>query len=162
MWEQLNTNSHKPVKVCIVVWQALLLAVVLLFCMTLGCGKKGPPKPPETYPLPVVKNLDKDIINGWLSLHWPIPDEKGGPPLSGFYVLRSKTSADEEKCDNCPKIFKRVADIAMDDNTYVNMAQRRVVYRETMEKGYSYIYKVVCYSKRSGQSKESDVVAFEY
>ncbi len=74
--------------------RTLLFIVVLLG----GCGRKGPPKPPEDFaPLPV-KNLNVQASVDGVNLTWeaPLPDpdmkEEDLVPLAGFIFQRSEFS----------------------------------------------------------------------
>jgi len=94
-----------------------ILIIVAFSIFLSGCGKKAPPKPPRREKPPVVDDLSYSLDGDNLKLTWTIPEVKGNVKsgLGGFYVFRSKKSVSEPDCKNCPKIFKRVADISPED-----------------------------------------------
>jgi len=80
----------------------------------------------------------------------------GSEPITGFGVFRASESV-SESCSGCPFLFQRVADIPFlegQDGAAV------MSYRDKLEKGYRYRYKVICYSTGLG-SKDSNVVVVE-
>jgi hypothetical protein len=62
-----------------------------------------------------------------------------------------------EGCSGCPFLFHRIADVPFlegQDGASV------IVYRDTIESGYRYRYKVICYSTGLA-GKDSNVVVVE-
>ena len=139
-----------------------ILIIVAFSIFLSGCGKKAPPKPPRQEKPPVVDDLSYSLDGDRLNLTWTIPEVKGNVKsgLGGFYVFRSKKSVSESDCKNCPKIFKRVADISLEDMG--NSGKDSIKYAEALEKGYRYIYKVVVYTTNGVMGKDSNMVNFTY
>ena len=133
-----------------------ILIIVAFSIFLSGCGKKAPPKPPRQEEPPVVDDLSYSLDEDRLNLTWSFPKEKSG--LGGFYVFRSKNLLSESDCKNCPKIFKRVADIALEHMG--NSGKDSIKYAEALEKGYRYIYKVVIYTKNGVTGKDSNIIDF--
>ncbi len=139
-----------------------ILIIVVFSIFLSGCGKKAPPKPPRQVEPPVVNDLSYSLDGDNLKLTWTIPEVKGNVKsgLGGFYVFRSKKSVSESDCKDCPKIFKRVADISLEHMG--NSGKDSIKYAEALEKGYRYIYKVVIYTKHGVTGKDSNMVDFTY
>ena len=139
-----------------------ILIIVAFSIFLSGCGKKAPPKPPRQEEPPVVNDLSYSLDGDRLNLTWTIPEVKGNVKsgLGGFYVFRSKKSVSESDCKNCPKIFKRVADISPED--VGNSGKDRIKYAEALEKGYRYIYKVVVYTTNGVMGEDSNIVDSTY
>jgi hypothetical protein len=126
-----------------------------------GCGKKGPPVPPSQKLVPAVSDLKYSIDGDTLTLTWTIPKEieKGTTVSDGFIVYRYKRPISDSPCKNCPKLFKRVSDITNDSPGYEN---KNIEYREEIEKGFVYTYKVVLYTKSGAQSRDSNYIDFNF
>jgi len=143
-----------------VIVQILIIVAFSIFLS--GCGKKAPPKPPRQEKPPVIDDLSYSLDGDNLKLTWTIPEvkQKVKSGLGGFYVFRSKKSVSESDCKNCPKIFKRVADISLE--VMRNSGKDSIKYAEVLEKGYRYIYKVVIYTKNGVTGDDSNMVDFTY
>ena len=141
---------------------ARILIIVAFSIFLSGCGKKAPPKPPRQEKPPVVDDLSYSLDGDNLKLTWTIPEvkRKVKSGLGGFYVFRSKKSVSESDCKDCPKIFKRVADISPED--MVSSGKDSIKYAEALEKGYRYIYKVVVYTTNGVMGEDSNLVDFTY
>jgi len=145
--------------------KSLIPAIIILVFLLPGCGKKGPPVPPRHKPVPAVSDLKYGIDGNILTLTWTIPKEKekAKSAFSGFIVYRSKRPISGSDCKNCPKLFQKVsdilADIKIDAPGYVN---KNIEYREEIEKGFVYTYKVVLYTKSGTQSRDSNNINFNF
>ena len=122
-----------------------------------SCGKKGPPMPSRQIVLPSVSMIDKTIVDeNTLLLTWTLPEKKKEiKDINGFFVYRSKVLLAESECKNCPVLFKKIADIA-------NENQKEFKYRENLDKGYKYIYKITAYDKKGAPGKDLNLVEFIY
>jgi hypothetical protein len=143
-----------------IIVQILVIAAFSVYLS--GCGKKAPPQPPLHEVPPIVNDLSYSIDGDRLKLTWATPEvkRKVKSGLGGFYVFRSKKVVSENDCKNCPVIFKRVADISLEDMR--NSGKESIKYAETLEKGYRYIYKVVIYTNSGATGKDSNLVDFIY
>jgi len=141
--------------------KSLIPAIIILIFLLPGCGKKGPPVPPSQKPVPAVSDLKYSIDGDTLTLTWTIPKEieKGTTVSDGFIVYRYKRPISDSPCKNCPKLFKRVSDITNDSPGYEN---KNIEYREEIEKGFVYTYKVVLYTKSGAQSRDSNYIDFNF
>jgi len=124
--------------------KSLIPIIIILVFLLPGCGKKGPPVPPSQKPVPAVSDLKYS---------------KGTTVSDGFIVYRYKRPISDSPCKNCPKLFKRVSDITNDSPGYEN---KNIEYREEIEKGFVYTYKVVLYTKSGAQSRDSNYIDFNF
>jgi hypothetical protein len=134
----------------------LLIAAMLLCLSILGCGKKEMPSAPRQVPPQPVADLRVQLIGNKVELTWSFSKAlSGSEPITGFGVYRASESV-SESCDHCPFLFQRVADIPFLEGQDGAV----MTYRDTLEKGYRYRYKVICYSTGLA-SKDSNVVVAE-
>ena len=149
--------------------KSLIPLIIILVFLLPGCGKKAPPVPPRQKPVPAVSDLKYSIDGDILTLTWTIPKgkEKAKTAFNGFIVYRSKRPISDSDCKNCPKLFQKVSDIPVDitaDNTIdaPGYENKNIEYREEIEQGFLYTYKVVLYTKSGAQSRDSNYVDFNY
>ncbi len=147
----------------------LIPIIIILFILLPGCGKKAPPIPPRQKPVPAVSDLKYNIDGEILILTWTTPKEKEKAKTApdGFIVYRYKRSISDSPCKNCPKLFQKMSDIPVDitaDNTIdtPGYENKNIEYREEIEKGFVYTYKVVLYTKSGAQSRDSNYINFNF
>lgn len=141
---------------------SILLCIAVFF---LGCGRKSPLVPPcQTRP-PAVDDLSSSIDKDMIELSWTIPREKGphkkgkiASDPDGFIVYRSKTLLSEPVCKKCPVLFKRIADIPIEEKD----VNKKITCKEILEKGYRYIYKVTVYTNTGASGKDSNYIEFDH
>ncbi len=143
--------------------RSLIAIFSILLCIavfSLGCGRKAPPVPPGQVRPPAVDDLSSSIDGDMIELAWTIPDEKGkiASDSVGFIVYKSKTSLSEPVCKECPALFKRIADIPIEEKDI----NKKITYKETLEKGYRYIYKVTVYTNTGASGKDSNYIEFDH
>jgi hypothetical protein len=135
----------------------LLIATMLIGICILGCGRKELPSAPRQVPPQPVTDLRVRLTGNQVELIWSFSKAlSGSEPIKGFGVFRASESV-SESCSGCPFLFQRVADIPFlegQDGASV------MTYRDTIESGYRYRYKVICYSTGLS-SKDSNVVMAE-
>ena len=145
--------------------KSLVSILIAVFILLPGCGKKGPPVPPRQEPVPAVSDLKYGIDGNILTLTWTITKEKekAKSASTGFIVYRSKRPISDSDCKNCQKLFQKVsdipADIKIDAPGYKN---NNIEYREEIERGFVYTYKVVLYTKSGAQSRDSNNINFNF
>lgn len=125
-----------------------------------GCGVKRSPKPLGLPDPPVVSDLTFSMTDGSVQLKWRTP--KAGDRImnlaQGFFVYRSQARLTDGKCDGCPMLFKRVADIALSDTG----EDGSLSYVEALMPGYRYVYKVALSLQNGVIGGDSNFVEFDY
>jgi len=129
--------------------------------MLSGCGKKAPPVPPSGNRPPKVTDLGYSISENTIKLSWTIPKTgaKAKSPATGFLIYRSKQSAVEADCPNCPIYFLKTGNILIRDRVS-ERPELSVVF--AIEPGYRYIYKVKAYDDDGVAGKDSNLIDFTY
>ena len=143
--------------------RGLIAIFSILLCTAVfspGCGRKAPPVPPGQVRPPAVDDLSSSIDGDMLELAWTLPDEKEkiASGMTGFIVYKSKTSLSEPDCEKCPVLFKKIADIPVQEKDI----NKKIIYRENLENGYRYIYKVTVYTKTGAFGKDSNYIEFDH
>jgi hypothetical protein len=135
---------------------AAVAAVVFLFAAPGGCGRKMPPIQPGAYPPPAVKNLAFEVQDDNLTLFWTLPVAKGEKesPAVGFKILRARQTESEAECQTCSVRFLTVGNVGLAGKD----PSERLQFRDRLEPGYKYRYKVIGYSDARLDSKDSNVV----
>ena len=144
---------------------ALFVILAALSLLVLGCGKKGPPRPPRRPQPPVVKDLDYTIHNDIVELSWTVPgrDEKAEfATPAAVRVFRSRLSAEEADCENCPVRFTVSDDIPIRKKRSEKSKPVRMSYSESIEPGYRYIYKVAVLDEYGIGGRHSNMVKFDH
>ena len=146
---------------------AIFLAALIWMASTAvvgGCGKKGPPQPPSGSRPPRVSDLNYGISENTIKLSWtiPQPDEKAKFPVSGFLIYQSKQPAYKRDCPNWPIIFTQIGNVPVRGGAAGRTARPSVVFVETIEKGYRYIFKVKAYSEEGAAGADSNFVEFNF
>ena len=125
-----------------------------------GCGKKGSPKPPSGNKPPPVTGLAYSVTEDTLKLSWTVPQttDKAKSAATGFLIYRYQQAAHERECPNCPVIFRQVGDVPARGQPGVT----QLVFTQTIEPGYRYIYKVQSYDSGGIPSRDSNFVQFNF
>ncbi len=142
----------------------ILVAYALLVMMVpTGCGVKGPPIPPDRTQPPGVTDLDVGIENNMLTLSWSIPLNVGRETAikSEFVVFRSKKMT-YQACLDCPDVFTKVTQIPFYGDKWSKIENGRMAYREILEPGFAYAYKIIIYVKGAASGSYSNVVRFAH
>ena len=141
-----------------------VLSILVTVSMIWGCGKKGPPVPPTGSRTPSVRDLAYEISQNSIKLSWtiPQPDETAQLPITGFLIYRSQQPELEAACPNCPILYKNIGDVPAKGPGSGESGKIPIIFTQTIEPGYRYIYKVHGYSAHGIRSKTSNVVEFTY
>jgi predicted small lipoprotein YifL len=147
-------------------WMAVLLLVLAgSSLLWIGCGKKGPPRPPRRLLPPAVKDLEYTVHNDMVKLSWTVPGKEGShsaAPLATVKVFRSRMSAEDASCENCPIRFAVCGDIPVHKQRSEESKPIRMSYTEFVETGYHYIYKVAVFDENGIGGKDSNIVRFDH
>jgi hypothetical protein len=137
------------------------LALLSITLLPLACGKKAPPLPPVVFDLPVPADLSARVEGGTVILTWPMPDWDGpeGVEIDGFSVYRAKVDF-ETDCPDCPVAYSRVGKIDVDAVGIIIGGD--LTYREELEKGYAYRYKVSTFTHSGMEGEASRAVLVSY
>ena len=152
------------VKRCILILPALACATLIISASMLsGCGKKAPPKPPRENSPPQVIDLGYSISEDSVKLSWTIPktNDKDKASATGFLIYRSKQSVSEADCVNCPITFIKIEDVPVRGGVTVR-PESSVVFTQSIEPGYRYIYKIKAYGDDGVAGKDSNLIDFTY
>ena len=147
-------------------WMAALLLVLAgSSLLWIGCGKKGPPRPPRQPLPPAVKDLDYVVHNNIVQLSWTVPgkeESRSAAPPAAVKVFRSRMSAEDASCENCPIRFAVSADIPVYKQRSDKSKPIRMSYSEFVETGYHYVYKVTVFDENGIGGKDSNIVRFDH
>ena len=152
------------VKRCILILPALACATLIISASMLsGCGRKAPPKPPRKSSPPQVIDLGYSISEDSVKLSWTIPKtiDKDESPATGSLIYRSKQSVSEADCVNCPITFIKIEDVPVRGGVS-GRPESSVVFAQTIEPGYRYIYKIKAYDDDGVAGKDSNLIDFTY
>ncbi|MEJ2096757.1 MAG: lipoprotein [Deltaproteobacteria bacterium] len=131
----------------------LCLALIL---SAAGCGRKGPPLPPQYEEPPAVGDLQYQIKDDTVALRWsaPVLQNQKKNSAAGVRLYRSRTSLKESGCKNCPPVFLMIRSIPLQTGV--------MQYTERLEHGYRYTYKVVLVDSNHREGADSNIVRFVY
>ena len=152
------------VKRCILILHSLACATLIISASMLsGCGRKAPPKPPRESRPPQVIDLGYSISEDSVKLSWTIPktSDKDESSATGFLIYRSKQSVSEADCENCPITFIKIEDVPVRGGVS-GRPESSVVFAQTIEPGYRYIYKIKSYDDDGMAGKDSNLIDFTY
>lgn len=131
--------------------------------MLSGCGNKALPEPPSGNRPPRVVDLGYSIDENTIKLSWTVPktSDTAKSPVTGFLIYRSKQSSVDADCANCPIYFLKIGDALVRGGVSEN-PEPSVVFTQTIETGYRYIYKVKAYDDDGVAGKDSNLIDFTY
>ncbi len=142
-------------------WTALSFLILSIF---FGCGVKALPVAPDIVLPPGVDDLEGARDGDALTLAWTAPAgpewEQSRP--AGFRVYKGAVSLSGPDCPNCPKTFVRIADIPLSAGQSGPDGALRFIYKETLEQGVHYSYKVIAYSRSNAIGEGSNIVDVEH
>jgi predicted small lipoprotein YifL len=149
--------SAKAGAFAVVLWVA---AAVMVW----GCGKKGPPEPPSGDKPPEVNDLAYSVSDSTIKLSWTIPPttEKAQTPVAGFLIYEYKQPTYERECSNCPIIFEKIGEVAVRSGGRGQPEPQPLVFVQSIEPGYRYIFKVKAYNDEGVASKDSNFVELRF
>lgn len=135
----------------------LPLALVLVV-VAAGCGKKGPPRPPQRPAPPAVQDLAVRLEADWAVLTWTVPTaEAVQAKVTAFYVYAAKTAVGDKSCEGCPPAFRQVGEVVYHSGTQPVLP---MAFKSPVEPEFIYLFKVSARDK-SGIMADSNIVRVE-
>lgn len=130
----------------------------------MGCGKKGPPRPPKRPLPPAVKDLRHTLQGDRVELSWTLPGTAGGAAArpASFKLFRAVLTGEDIKCEKCPVRFEAAAEIPIHKMASKKLETRSFQYTEMIDPGYRYLYKVIVFDQYGIGGRDSNVVQFDY
>jgi len=140
--------------------RAAVLIVVFLLGLVGSCGRKLLPIQPGVLPPPTVADLAYEMRGSEIILFWTLPvfrqDQESA--AAGFKVLRARQTLAEAQCQTCPVPFQTIGDVVASGKTSAS----RLRFRDALEPGFKYRYKLKPYSADGVFGKDSnEVVALQ-
>jgi len=126
----------------------------IVFFILFGCGKKGPPLPPEikgqiiAAPFDLTYTVDKTRIA--LSWKHKIDGKTAIVKPEGFEIFRVKKTF--EDCEGCPFAFEKIGLVSVPSMEFVSK----------IEKGFKYYFRVQAIGDNDMRSEFSKTVQYEY
>ncbi len=141
-----------------------LVAVLAMWLLLPGCGKKGMPKPPGAAPLPAIDNLKSTTRGEVLWLTWSIPEKMGdrASDVVGFVVYRSKLATTESPCENCPVVFRKLGQIPVEGTFSGGIGKKTFSYEDVLEKDHRYVYQISTLISNGQESPGSNPVTVNF
>jgi len=150
-----KTRTSKLITLQVVIWLAASIIIG-------GCGRKGPPVPPSGNRPPQVRDLAYSMSDSDIKLSWTVPQPTAAAKtaIAGFLIFRYRQPAHERECANCPVIFKQVGEVPVRRADSGRAAAAPVVFAQTLQPGYRYIYMVTAIDDEGIAGRESNRVEF--
>ncbi|MBI9074854.1 MAG: hypothetical protein JEZ02_05520 [Desulfatibacillum sp.] len=141
--------------------QYFMWALVLLFAVSMGCGKKGPPRPPHTQPPASACGLAIELLDDSRArLTWNQTVCASGGEVDGFNVFMARERLDKDACKNCPMNFQQVSIVHVGKSNPWQTQPDKAVHMEPVLEGYRYIFKVVAFGP-GGDARDSERIFVE-
>ena len=134
---------------------AVLIGILLLGVMG-SCGRKLLPIQPGVLPPPTAADLAYEMRGSEIILLWTVPiyHQDKERAVAGFKVLRARQTMAEAQCQTCPAPFQTIGDVLASGKT----SGSRLRFRDTLEPGFTYSYKLKPYTADDVVGKDSNVV----
>ncbi len=143
-WTVTGAGISRPM----VLWTCLLLFLLI------GCGKKGPPVPPQAPPPPRAVKLGIIGRGAEVVLQWQI-EPGAATRVRSFQVLQAVSPAGDRQCRGCPQVFHPVGVVDQDaGNSGKYSLQIRI------RPGFNYTFKVRSMGIAAGLFVDSATVTY--
>ena len=103
-------------------------------------------------------DLAYSVTENTIKLSWTIPQTtaRAKNEVSGFLIYKYQQPAIERECPNCPIIFNKIGDVP------AQASLQPMIFTDTIEQGYRYIYMVKGYDDRGIGSRDSNLIEFMF
>ena len=143
-----------------------MIAAILILSGAIiwGCGKKGPPVPPQRYRPEAVTDLSYELSNGRVKLRWTIPrqEDQQRVRIVGCTVYRAQRTLADADCIECRRSFQPAANIDVPPEATDRARRQQLGFDDNLTPGFEYAYRVVCSTAAGAAGKVSNVVRIEY
>ena len=134
--------------------QVSIILSIAILSVFWGCGKKGPPLPPEIKGQQIAAPFDLNYtLDGKkITLSWKheIDKERAVIKPDGFKIFMAKKTF--KKCASCPFKFNNIASVAM--------PSMEVIFE--LEKGFKYYFRVQALGTDKMKSEYSKTIQLDY
>ena len=134
--------------------QVSIILFIAILSVFLGCGKKGPPLPPEIKGQKISAPFDlKYALDGKkITLSWnhEIDKERAIIKPDGFTIFMAKKTFKE--CASCPFKFNIVASVAMPSKEFIF----------ELDKGFKYYFRIQATGEDNMKSEYSKTIQVDY
>jgi hypothetical protein len=123
-------------------WNHTLGALALVALLTVllgGCGKKGPPIPPNLTPPSGVSLLEVAADGAQVSLRWQL--NRPSADVTGYAIYRSAYPLSDPECPTCRQKFVKIA--SMEQST----GKAQMTFSQAVDRGFRYTYKIRPFDK---------------
>jgi len=144
-------------------WIIVLGALLLVFLVFAGCGRKSPPVPPGTLKPKAPEDLGYTITKKGVLLTWTVPTENvDGSPivgLKGFEVFKAEEDLNAT-CAGCPKAYK--SPVWVPFKRKLTRGLKMVYEDRTLTRGKRYSYRVRTVKGIFSKSASSREISFSW
>ena len=134
--------------------QVSIILSIAILSVFLGCGKKGPPLPPEIKGWQISAPFDlKYMLDGKkITLSWnhEIDKERAVIKPDGFKIFMAKKTFKE--CASCPFKFDSIASVFMPSKEFIF----------ELDKGFKYYFRVQALGEDNMKSEYSKTIQVDY
>ncbi len=134
--------------------RAVLFGVCLALLVLAGCGKKGPPVPPQAPQPPRAVKL-KILSDGpAIVLQWQV-DPAGVRHVRSFQILEAASPQGAEKCRGCPLVFQRIGVVERGSGK-----NGKYSFRTRVRPGFRYTFKIRSMGRSAGLYSDSVTITY--
>lgn len=136
----------------------LLVGAGVLACLG-GCGRKGPPVPPQWVAPVAVSDLTARVDKGQVTLNWSVPAAKDAPRPEGYRIYRADLGPAD--CADCPLLFAKIGELPLDTRRQPAPDEPwRLSWQDRPAPGVRYVYKVSAYG-RGQETLDSNLIGVQ-
>lgn len=132
----------------------MMIIVLAALVLTMACGKKGPPLPPEKPGniLAIPGNLAYTLEGNQVTLTWTHTLDPINARLAPEAFIVYRAVKDIKACQGCPFVFKSAGQVSMP----------AMVFQQVLEPGPQYYFRVQAIGKNGSKSDYSQTILIEF